>query len=101
MNQPFPDKPIELAIDAQQWRREIQTFKVATNQALHAIAAELGNECSAVAAPENTGSTIQHAPENVERQSANPSDFEPAESTGRERLADLKSQLAKRISKSE
>ena len=101
MNQPIPDKPTELAIDTEQWRREIKTFTTATNRALDAIAAELSRECSAIASPGCSQGSTQNSHENGEPTPKTPPKFEASETNGRQRLADLKSQLAKRISTSD
>jgi hypothetical protein len=95
MNEALPEKPIALSIDVEQWRRDIQTFADTTKRALDAIAGELSNGC--------TGKAIQSA------QTSNGA-FEPSAilasgmGTGDlavpDRLARLKSQLAKRISSS-
>ena len=105
MSPPIPDKPTELSIDVNQWRRDIQTFATATGKALNAIAAELSSECS--------GGRIEASPDRTPKRSAQPvasslPNGSPvafstpvAESSGRDRLADLKLKLAQRISQSE
>ena len=88
------EKPTKLAIDVEQWRRDIQTFAETTSRALNAIAAELSNECS-------TGRATTQITSN---DSTDPS-FKPRfsgdnESEGEQRLAKLKSQLAERLKNS-
>ena len=96
MNQPLSEKPIELNIDVDQWRRDIQTFASTTKRVLDAIAAELSNDCA-----KNSGEPIQSvrtSPQTAVTHSLNVSQDETPGAD--DRLAKLKSQLAKRISKS-
>ena len=89
------EKPSELSIDVDQWKRDIQTFAEATSQVLNAIAAELSNECSS---DNSTRYRRTDAFDNPNVVVSAPS-LAVSEPEGNDRLADLKSQLAKRISK--
>lgn len=94
MNQQVPDKPIELSIDVEQWRRDIQTFTDTTSRALNAIAAELSNNCSSGRQPNGGESGSVDSPSAIgfgQHSTRN------NESSGVDRLADLKSRLAERI----
>ena len=97
MNRPLSDNPIELNIDVDQWRRDVQTFASTTKRVLDAIAAELSNDCA-----KNVGEiqTIQRVRPNPESALPSSSSVNPKDSQGEDRLAKLKDQLAKRISKS-
>lgn len=97
MHQASPEKPFELTIDVEQWRRDIQTFANTTKRALDAIAAELSIGCNG--RPNSPRSIGNGDTDNRER--SMPSLETPAEKNpGEDRLAKLKQQLAQRISKS-
>lgn len=89
------EKPTKLVIDVQQWKRDIQTFVKTTHQVLNAIAAELSNECSNGHAPR---------PRNIDATASGRigsfTSTTTSHSPNDDRLANLKSQLADRISKS-
>jgi hypothetical protein len=93
----LPENPTELAIDAEQWRRDIQTFAETTSQVLNAIAAELSNECSH---GDPFPKTILNNPnEHRIAKNGKASSIVATESPINERLARLKSQLAKQMQK--
>ena len=94
MNQPIPKKPTELAIDIDQWKRDIKTFTDTTSQALNAIAAELSNECSKGHGQRAAGTDGFQSPATSSDELSS-SYNDPQRN---QRLADLKSQLTKRIS---
>lgn len=93
MSQIQPDRPTELAIDIDQWKRDIKTFVDTTKQALHAIAAELSYECSN-GYESSFGSGPSH-------ESLRPIKNDPNDAQESVRLAQLKSQLSQRISKTD
>ncbi len=97
MNNETHEKVIPLAIDVEQWRRDIQTFADTTGQALEAIIAELSASCSSSA----TGATLgQSGDANWERTLAFMTDSSTQDCRRDERLANLKSKIANRISQS-
>ena len=99
MSQHPTKQPIELKIDVEQWRRDIQTFVDTTSRALNAIAGELSNSCSngfeepaaRFGDPADSDHSIRACDEPMPTSRTKPAD---------DRLAKLKAKLAKRISKS-
>ena len=99
MTHPLPEQPTELKIDVEQWRRDIQTFVETTNRALDAIAGELSNSCSSSFDEPSTKSHGNKGYELLTKAHNEPAFTAGVESSGDDRLARLKAQLAARISK--
>ena len=97
-----------LTIDADQWRLDIKTFAEATNQALEAIVSKLSNRCSGdfshqeIDLPCDPALGIVKTPtETTSAGSDTHGDNRRHDNCrGDHRLAELRSQLAQRLSKS-
>jgi hypothetical protein len=93
MEQQTKPRPYALDLDIDQWRRDVATFANTTGQALEAIISELSASCTEEGSRINRlvsdDSTIRGTTNNV-----------ATESDGDDRLAKLKSQIAKRLAKS-
>jgi hypothetical protein len=104
MNPSTPGQFIKLEIDAEQWQRDIRTFAETTNQALQAIVAQLSNSCSlghVAASNQNPTRLNEQCTASIttpESESHSPFATDPF--GDKNRLSELKQQLAQRISKS-
>ena len=107
MNEPITEKPVSLAIDLDQWRRDIQAFASTTKQALDGIVSELSNQCASSHLASDSINTSARPPihTSIEPETSSLSK-QPGFSDEREktanregRLANLKLKLAQRIAK--
>lgn len=99
MNQNRQTQLKPISIDVEQWRSDISTFVETTSQALSAIIAELSGSCSG-------GFVAPNVPAQNNETMGAPVSPNPVAATSfdthrDDRLEKLKSQLARRISKSE
>jgi hypothetical protein len=87
-------QPYPLALDIDQWRRDIRTFSDATGQVLEAIVSELSASCS-----DHRSRGLPHRPAS----NPSPQDRDTFDSVcelpGDDRLAQIKSQIAARLAK--
>ena len=111
MNPQQPEKPVRLEFDAEQWQRDVRTFADTTNQALHAIVAQLSNSCSTdmhptitnpgrKTEPSQTAESARSAQHESEQQQEPNLPTATTEVGSDDRLSKLKSKLAQRIAKS-
>ena len=97
MNETKHEKPTPLAVNVDQWRSDIKTFAETTIQALDAILAQLSNSCANGIGDDWIQSS---EPERCEQEDPiATTNFAAKDVRQEDRLAQLKTELAMRISK--
>ena len=99
MKQETKEQPHQLSIDVEQWSSDIETFAKTTREALDAIIAELSASCSSQPADMEMPGVVREFPSDWAGDTSRIDSDTPAARQD-ERLEKLKSQLARRISKS-
>jgi hypothetical protein len=96
MNENLSKQLIPLEINVDQWRRDVKTFAETTIQALDAIVSQLSNSCSSSSSGDEWNHANYRERENPEART----NFATSDARNDDRLAKIKSQLAKRLSNS-